>query len=118
MIVAPGAVVGRTPTVPLEINKGGDLNFDVLWWADEERTAPMEIAEAEAQVRDDDGTLVLDLAPTFVDNRVMFRVPAATTAAIEHRGHALWDLEVVSATTGERKKLAKGPVRLFEEVSQ
>lgn len=118
IVAAPGAVVGRTSTVPLEIHKGGDLNFDILWWADEERTVAMEISDVSAQVRDNDGDLILDLAPTFVDNRILFRVSAAVTSAITHRGHAQWDLEVVAALSGERKKLAKGPVRLFEEVSQ
>lgn len=118
MIVKPGAVIGRTPTVPLEIEKGADLNFDVLWWSDDERTEPVPMSEASAQVRDEDGVLLLDLTPTTSGNRVMIRISAAATSAIAHRGMARWDLEVVATGSGERRKLAKGPVRLFEEVSR
>ena len=118
MIVAPGAVVGRTPFVPLEIDKGASLSFDVLWWADEERTIPVEMSEASAQIKDpSDGSLVVDLAPTVVGHRVLFRIPSEVTSAIAHRGMAIWDLEVVAKLSGERKKLAKGSVRFFEEVS-
>lgn len=118
MIASPGAVVGRTPFVPLEIDKGASLTFDVLWWADEERTTPVEMSSASAQVRDpSDGSLVLDLQPTVSGNRVLFRVASGVTSAIAHRGMAVWDLEVTAAISGERKKLAKGSVRFFEEVS-
>lgn len=117
MIVEPGAVVGRTPLVPLEIAKGGDLNFDILWWSDETRTVAMDVVDADAQVRTDDGDLVIDLAPTVSGNRIMVRVPAAATSAITHRGAAMWDLEVVAELSGERKKLARGPVLLLEEVT-
>lgn len=118
MIVAPGAVVGRTPFVPIEIDKGASLSFDVLWWADEDRTIPVEMSEASAQVRDSsDGSLVLDLDPTVSGNRVLIRIPSAATSAVLHEGLAVWDLEVTATLSGERKKLAKGSVRFFEEVS-
>lgn len=118
IVAAPGAVVGRTPFVPIEIDKGASLSFDVLWWADEERTTPVEMSDASAQVRDpSDGSLVLDLQPTVSGNRVLFRIASEVTSAVEHEGMAVWDLEVVATLSGERKKLAKGSVRFFEEVS-
>lgn len=112
MIVFPGAVVGRTPDVPIEIERGADLIFDVLWWSDEERTQPVEIASAVSHVKDNDGVVILDLAPTVDGNRLMFRVLAAVTDAIEARGWGSWDVTVVAVATGETKKLAKGSVRL------
>lgn len=119
MIAAvPGAVVGRTPFVPIEIDKGASLSFDVLWWADEERTIAVEMSEASSQIRDpSDGSLILDLAPTVSGNRILFRIPSEVTSAVDHRGMAVWDLEAVATLSGERKKLAKGSVRFFEEVS-
>lgn len=118
VIARPNAVAGSTPQVPLEIHKGGDLNFDLRWWSDETRVQPVYMSEARAQVRSSTGELILDLAPMVVENRVVVRVPAAVTAAILHRGMAEWDCEVVAAVSGETKKLAKGRVQIFEEVTQ
>lgn len=120
MIVArpSGTVAGRTPVVPLEVEKGVDLNFDLRWWADESRVTPVMIESADAQIRTVEGSLIVDIQPNVAGNVVMVRVPASVTSSIAQRAPGVWDLEVVAAVSGERKKLAKGPVRFFEEVSQ
>lgn len=118
MIVRPSSVAGSTPRVPLELYKGADLNFDLRWWSDETRVQPVYMSEARAQIRSSTGELVLDLAPTVIENRVVIRVPASVTEAITQRGMAEWDCEVVAAVSGETKKLAKGSVQIFEEVTQ
>lgn len=119
MIVAPVAGrVGRVPTIPIEIEKGADLNFDVRWWADESRVTPIIIQSASSQIRTPGGALILDIQPEVQGNVVMIRIPAVVTSAITQVTPGVWDLEVVAAVSGERKKLAKGPVKFFEEVSQ
>lgn len=111
--------LGKVERVDLAIYQGSDLNFDVSWYADDQ-TTPINISAVQAQIRESvGGTVLLDLDDyiTVADNVAHVSVPASRTIELEPRRRAFWDLDATASDSGEVKKLMRGIVSIFAEVS-
>lgn len=110
--------VGLIEEVDFHIYKGKSLAFDVLWWLDDLKTIAAVITSTLGKIKEYDGKaapVIVNLAPTFVGNRVVVRLtPAQTLAIVQSKGF----LEIEAATTTVTKTLARGRVIIHQEISE
>ena len=110
--------IGRVKELRFFIYKGKTFAFDCVWWADTAKTVPRIITSARGKIKDSAtpaAQLLVNLAPTFLNNRVMIRLTEAQTLAIAGTSGFL-ELEATSGT--ETKVLTLGRVVLHPEVSE
>jgi hypothetical protein len=103
-------IIGDVAQVELRMYDNSDTNLDIVWWADESKTAPRNIAACGGEIKEGwDGAQLLDLATVMdiVGNIAEVRIPAATIADLVTDGIATYYIWLRD-TTGEQQRVMMG----------
>lgn len=110
--------LGQTEELVFYLYKGKSFSFDLVWWLDAAKTQAAVITSVGGKIKTSSGadaTELIDLAPTFENNRVLVRLTPVQTAGIDSE---FGFLEVKASTVQETKPLIRGKVRIFAGVSE
>jgi len=112
--------IGEVEEVRFHLYRGKLFAFDLKWWYDYAKTQAAVIISARGAIKTkdtSDAAIIVAFAPVLgpETNWVQIRLTVAQTLAITAKGGYL---EVEASTSGDTKLLVRGPVQIYQEVSE